>query len=200
MKRNAKMLFGATRVAMAAQRYQPNRDLTSELTLAANEVPGMGWTISIEQDMPAHSFNKGEPEMIRAKQIKSTTSKRLYKNSVSKTVLIEITPLATTSDAESWVSSSIERVRRQMLKYVDLDEFEVIDDIALANVGSSTAFRYGMTTPDGVRESIVVASNVGNVYTIVTCTDVGRVWSIEEVLRVVHSQVEKIRIANVSQT
>jgi len=190
------MFFGATRVAIATQRYQPNKKLSVDLLLTSEEVPGGGWTTSIQQEMPANSFSKGAPEMIRAKEMKSTTSKSLFKDSSElRTVLIEVTPLATISDAESWVSSAEERVKRKMLKYVALDRFEDLGDFTLANVGLSVAFNYTMAVPKGVRTSVVVATNVGDVYTIVTCSDVGRNWTVEDVQDVVQAQIEKIRIA-----
>jgi hypothetical protein len=192
------MILGATRVAIATQDYQPNKESTADLILSSEEVPSGSWTSSIEQDIPTNSFNKRDPEMHRAGLMWSTTSKRLFKNSTLGTVLIEVSPLATSTDADSWVLSAGERVKRKMMKYVELAKFEALDDIVLANVGQKSGFEYKVNDPNGLRSSVVVAASVSDIYVIVTCTDYGREWSLEEVLDIVRAQVEKIRNTRVS--
>jgi hypothetical protein len=188
------MFIGATKIAIAEQAYQPSKELTVAFLLSPEELPGTGWKCSGQQDMPSHSFHNGEPELIRAKLAKSTTSRRQFKTSSnSRTVIDEVAPFANTDDAESWVASADQRVKNRVSNIVDLEDFHLIDHLELPGAGHARGFEYATVRAAGRRMRTVVAANVGNIFTIVTCLEDDEFWPIEEVLYVVQAQIEKIK-------
>jgi hypothetical protein len=193
MNRKLKMIFGATKIAVASQRYQPNRELTVAYLLTSEELPMNGWTMSAQQDYPTRAFNKGEAEIERAKSMKGTTSRRLFKNdSDSRSIFIEVIPLASATDAESWVASSDERVRRKMAKLCELNDFRVNGAVSIPKAVLTRSVAYSMSIPKGERTSIAVAANAEDVYVLVTCSDIDHNWPIDDVIEIVRVQINKI--------
>src|SRR5665213_2284863 len=160
---------GALKVSIATQRDQPNKELTTVLLLAPDELPRSGWTVDLEQDMPTHAFSKGRyPEIERAKTINSTASRRLFhKDSDSGSILIEVAPLANAADAESWVTSTNERVKRIMSKLSDLKDFRDLDDVIVPGVQTGCAMEYSMTVKNGMRSTLGLAASADAIYVLV---------------------------------
>jgi len=190
------MILGGAKVAIASQRYQPNKDLTTAYLLTTEELPGAGWTTELQQDVPTHAGSKGDhPEIERAKLMKSTTSRRLFKDAEnSKSILVEVTPLANETDAKSWVASADQRTERKMSKWSDLKEYRVIGDVSVRNVEASRGMQYSMTLDKGLRNTVAVASCADNVYVLITCSDFGQTWRLEDVIEVVQIQIDKVAV------
>lgn len=147
MNRKLRRILSAAKLAGATQRYQPNKELTIAYLVSADELPGTGWTMSVQQDFPKHAFSRGAGEIERARSMKSTTSRRLFNDaSESRSIFIEITPFASETDAESWVASADERVKRKMSKLSDLDDFQFIGDITVPQVEHSRGVKYSMAS------------------------------------------------------
>jgi hypothetical protein len=197
MKKKLKKFLGASKVVISQQRYQPNKEYSRSLILDSEELPVSGWINSLQQDMPTHSFNKGNAVMINAKSIKSTTSRNLFKNEDSSgSILVEVMPLASVEDAKEWVESACDRVKRTLSGKASLSEFNCIGAIAIPNIDTSSGFHYSMTLEKGLRKSTAVAASVGDVYTIVTCSKFNADWSMNEVVELVQVQAYKIRSAS----
>jgi len=182
-------------VSIATQRDQPNKELTTMLLLTPDELPRSGWAVDLQQEMPAHTGSKGRyPEMERAKAINSTASRRLFhKGSDSGSIFIEVAPLADPTDAESWVASTNERVKRTMSKLTDLKEFRDRGDVIVPGVEDSRAMEYSMTVKNGMRSTLGVAASAEGVYVLVRCSSIENSWSMEDVIEIVRLQIEKIR-------
>ncbi len=189
-----KKLLGAAKVAVAMHGSQPNKERSVGLLLDPDEVPGGEWYTDLQQDMVAHAFNKGDPEILRAKSIQSTASRRLLKtNANRRSIFIEVGPFANSDDAMAWAASADDRTRRSMSGLMNLQEFALINDIELKEPGIARIFQYSSPYPEGLRISIAVSASVATVFLKVTCTDFGQPWPLEDVLEIVRAQMEKIR-------
>jgi hypothetical protein len=185
----------AFKVVVAEQSYQPNNEISTSLLLSPDELPGNGWTTSGQREMSAHAFKKNNPIMDRAKTMKSTTSRRLIENpSQSRSIIDEVTPLASATDAASWVSSADQRLKSNLSKVgIDVNDFREIQEVPLASVGVARGFEYTLTLKKGPKASTLVVANVDDVYMSVTCGSFDEPWTFDDVLNIARVQVMKIR-------
>lgn len=194
MKNKVNKFIGALQAAVAAAQTQPNKELTVRLLLKPEQIPGEGWFVETQQDMATSAFNKGKPEIVRAKSIKSTTSRRQFKNSSNaKSVIVEIMPLANADDATNWAASAEERTKRTMSRLADLKVFEGIEGVEAGGSDLVTVFQYSFLKPQGMRFSTVVSASVGSIVVKVTCTNFGEPWNIEGVLAIAQAQIEEVK-------
>ena len=82
--------------------------------------------------------------MNRAKEMKSTTSRRLIENpSQSRSIIDEVTPLASATDAATWVSGAEKRLKSNLAKVgIDVNDFREIQEVPLASVDVAKCFEY----------------------------------------------------------
>jgi hypothetical protein len=196
VNRKFKMFVGGVKMALASQRYQPNRELTAKFLLTSDEMPGNGWNEPAKLDVPTYTFYKNaRPEIERAKLMKGTTSRALFKDA-SDSIIVEVTPFADATDADSWVSSADDRIKRRMAEWIDPNEFQVINDVSVPGGAVSCGMKYSLTRPEGKRSRLVIATSIDNVYVLVTCINDDQRWKLEDVVEIAGVQVEKIRALN----
>ena len=195
MNKKLKKSLAALRIVAAQHAYQPNSASTLLLLLKEEDLPGSGWKQSLQQTFPTGALAADDPIMARAKQMKSTTARRQFGiPSSTRSLLVAIAPLASSTDAQSWVASTDERTKRNLSKIEDVGEFHLIDDLSLSSVGDTSGFTYSFTRPEGARLATVVASNVDELFMSVTGLSFEEPWSIDGILEVVQAQVDKIQV------
>jgi hypothetical protein len=193
MKREISRIANRFKIAAAQQRFQPNMDASTSLLLDLDALPGSGWSLLGQRAFPAHAYKSGTPVMDHAKQIKSTTSRRLFENeSTSTSVIVEVTPLANAVDAQLWVSTAEERLRHNLEKVVEVKEFVVIDDVSLPSIGVTACFQTKIIVPKGLQTSLTISANVYDVYAMIQCGSFEVPWTMQEFLEIAGDQVNKI--------
>jgi hypothetical protein len=199
MNKKLKKSLAALKIVIAQRAYQPNCDSTLVLLLSEEDLPGSGWKQSLQQTFPTGALAENDPIMTRAKQMKSTTARRQFGiSSSTRSLLVAIAPLGSSTDAQSWVATTDERTKRNLSKIEDVGEFHLIDDVFVSNVGVTRGFTYTFSRPEGLRLATVVATSVDELFTSVTGLSFGEPWSIDEVLEVVRAQVDKIQVRRAS--
>jgi hypothetical protein len=173
---------------------QPNKKASIALVLTPDEIPGGGWTTYLKRDIPAHSFDARDPIKIRVKNLQYTTSRRSFKKPpTSKLIFIEVTPLATPADAQSWTLSARSRQEKKLIGLADVFDFRVLDHLDVSNVDAFEGYSFSTNRPRGILKTLALAASIGNIHLTVACSDFDQSWTIKEVLEVESAQVEKIR-------
>jgi hypothetical protein len=192
MKHEFSRILNRVKMAAAEQRFQPNKHVSTSLLLNIDALPGDGWSLLGQREFPAHAY-KSDPVMDNAKVIKSTTSRRLFENhSSSRSVIVEVTPLANAFDAQLWVSSAEARLRQNLAKVVEVMEFVVIDEVSLEGAEKTESFQSKILVPKGLRTSLAISTSVGDVYTMVSCGSFEQPWTMQEVVEIAKTQVNRI--------
>ncbi|MGH7174810.1 MAG: hypothetical protein ACREGR_00425 [Minisyncoccia bacterium] len=186
-------IVGGVKVALAQLGPQPNKRSSMSMLLDTSEVPGSGWRVSIQQNLRAHAFKEKNLVTRGAKTNQSTTSRKLFESDrSSKSLLVEVTPLATEADAESWSSSSSDRTRMSLSNVANLQSLHLVEGLALPGAERASCFEYTINSSKGVRTSLAIAANYRAIYLQVTGSSLDESWTWGEVIDAASAQVRKI--------
>lgn len=156
-------------------------------------MPGDDWKATMQQNLRAHAFQEDSPATRGARKIQSTTTKKLFeRDDSSKTLILQITPLASVTDAEDWVRSAPDRVQKGLANVADVSDFRIADEVSLENVEHVNSFEYISVGPKGLRPTRAIAANFHEVYLLVIGGSLDQWWTWGDLIEVANVQVRKI--------
>jgi hypothetical protein len=182
-------------VKIAGFGRQPNKSTSLKMVLDPDELPGANWRLEVQQTLRAHAFKGNEPAFLRAKDLRLTTARRLFKSDFElRSVMIEITPFANVPDAEARIQNSDTRITKSLKPLTKSFTPQGAESLEFPQIGVVNVFKYDLEIKGKTRKSVAIASAIGKVVMIVTCSGSSNGWPITEAIEVAELQAAKIRM------
>jgi hypothetical protein len=182
---------------------KPGKKISVPMLLQVEEIPWPGWRLSKDLTLRAAVVGMVDKADLRARGYGSVWAIRSFVNvGKSQWLLLRVIPMASTSDARSWISSFETRVATNedatSIKRVNQE----LNNPDRSNLGPCFCLEYVLADSRSGKsnDAKAVAGSVGNVMFLIRCIGPGDGWSWQDVTAIASRQGAKIRKLSANAT